>query len=129
MSLQGIVGESSPFDKALDEYDPLKNTDDLPGEDGSEQKINAIQKRIQDRVEQLKKQGEWEAETYGKDPLASISIFQTMVIYYMTLLLKRTFFINSVNSLLWHLPINHLLIYLPFCFTRLGNAVESMQTV
>lgn len=37
----------NPQHRPIEEYDPLKNTDDLPGEDGSPEKIAAIQKRIE----------------------------------------------------------------------------------
>lgn len=78
---KGLVGyePGSLFDKPLELFDPAKNTDDLPGEDGSPEKIAAIQSRIQARVEQLKSQGEWvEGDEFGKDPLRSQPIFTTM---------------------------------------------------
>jgi hypothetical protein len=78
----GLVGKENGalFDKPLEVFDPLKNTDDLPGADGSEEKIAAIQQRIQERVDALKKAGQWDDndEVYGKDPLAKQSILQTM---------------------------------------------------
>ena len=77
----GLIGkeQGSLFDKPLDVYDPMKNTDDLPGTDGSDEKIAAIQARIQNRVEELKKAGEWGSEeVFGKDPLAKQPIWITM---------------------------------------------------
>ena len=60
------------FNKEVDVYDPLKDTDNLPGKDGSDEKIAALQQRIQDRVDALKKSGEWDddQDTFGSDPLA-----------------------------------------------------------
>ena len=76
----GMVGKENGalFDKPLQPFDPLKNTEDLPGVDGSPEKIAAIQNRIQARVDELKKAGEWgdDTEAYGKDPLASQSLVQ-----------------------------------------------------
>jgi hypothetical protein len=61
--------------------DPLRNTDDLPGEDGSEEKIAAIQKRIAERVELLKAKGLWESDgdDFGRDPLAKQPLWKTMI--------------------------------------------------
>mmetsp|Transcript_18273 Transcript_18273/g.18349 ORF Transcript_18273/g.18349 Transcript_18273/m.18349 type:complete len:203 (+) Transcript_18273:100-708(+) len=79
----GLVSQDGGgvFDKPVDVFDPTKDTDDLPGADGSDEKIAAIQKRIQDRVAELKKAGEWEMsnEEFGRNPLASISLFDTMI--------------------------------------------------
>ena len=79
----GIMGgadNNNLFEKPLDYYDPLKNLEDIPGEDGSEEKINAIQQRIQERVAQLKQTGKWEEEqeAYGRDPLRNQAIWVTM---------------------------------------------------
>jgi hypothetical protein len=79
----GIMGgadNNNLFEKPLDYYDPLRNLEDVPGEDGSEEKINAIQQRIQDRVAQLKQTGKWEEEqeAYGRDPLRNQAIWVTM---------------------------------------------------
>jgi hypothetical protein len=67
-----------PVDVAAD---PLRNTDDLPGEDGSDEKIAAIQKRIAERVELLKAKGLWEADgdDFGRDPLAKQPLWTTML--------------------------------------------------
>jgi hypothetical protein len=69
------------FDTPLSIFDPLKETDSLPGEDGSDEKIQAIQQRIQQRVAELKKSGEWgvDGDAFGRDPLAKLPLWQTMV--------------------------------------------------
>jgi hypothetical protein len=78
----GVVGKENGalFDKPLNVYDPLKDTADLPGEDGSPEKIAAIQKRIEDRVAELKVAGEWgdEGDAFGSDPLSNQSLISTM---------------------------------------------------
>jgi hypothetical protein len=78
----GVVGRENGalFDKPLNVYDPLKDTGDLPGEDGSAEKIAAIQARIENRVAELKKAGEWgdEGDAFGTDPLAKQSLVATM---------------------------------------------------
>lgn len=78
----GVVGRENGalFDKPLSVYDPLKDTGDLPGEDGSPEKIAAIQKRIEDRVAELKVAGEWgdDGDVFGTDPLAKQSLVATM---------------------------------------------------
>jgi len=78
----GLVGKEQGglFDKPLAVFDPIKNVDDLPGADGSAEKIEAIQRRIQERVEELKKAGEWgdEGDAFGRDPLAKQPIWTTM---------------------------------------------------
>jgi hypothetical protein len=79
----GLIGRenSALFDKPIDVMDPMKNTDDLPGADGSDEKIAAIQARIQERVAALKAAGEWsdDVDVFGKDPLATQPIWQTMI--------------------------------------------------
>ena len=78
----GLVGyePNNLFYEPVDITDPFKNTDDLPGEDGSPEKIQAIQQRIQQRVEMLKQRGEWneDGDVYGKDPLANMPLWSTM---------------------------------------------------
>jgi hypothetical protein len=78
----GLVGrdQGSLFDKPLDVFDPIKDTDSLPGKDGSDEKIAAIQARITERVAVLKKAGQWDdgGDVFGKDPLATQPIWQTM---------------------------------------------------
>jgi hypothetical protein len=78
----GVVGRENGalFDKPLNVYDPLKDTGDLPGEDGSPEKIAAIQARIENRVAELKKAGEWgdDGDVFGTDPLARQSLVATM---------------------------------------------------
>jgi hypothetical protein len=95
----GIVGKENGalFDKPLNIYDPLKDTSGLPGEDGSPEKIAAIQQRIEERVAALKKSGEWgdDGEVYGSDPLAKQSLVQTM-----TMQLKACKPFETVDELL-----------------------------
>lgn len=78
----GLVGrdQGSLFDKPLDVFDPIKDTDSLPGKDGSDEKIAAIQARITERVAVLKKAGQWDdgGDVFGKDPLKTQPIWQTM---------------------------------------------------
>ncbi len=79
----GLVGyePNNLFHQPIDVNDPLKDTNDLPGEDGSDEKISAIQQRIQSRVDALKMEGKWEneADQFGKDPLALQPIWVTMM--------------------------------------------------
>jgi hypothetical protein len=79
----GLLGSdaSTLFDKPIEIFDPTKESDNLPGEDGSDEKIEAIMNQIQKRVEDLKSKGTWgeEIEEYGKDPLANISVWNTMM--------------------------------------------------
>lgn len=82
--IDGLVGGERGlklFDSPLEVYDPLKNTDDLPGKDGSEEKMSAIMQRIEDRVKQMKESGEWEREgdSFGKNPLANQPLYETML--------------------------------------------------
>lgn len=83
LPFSGILGNEAGglFDTPLNVFDPTKDTDDLPGTDGSDEKIAAIQRRIKDRVEELKKAGEWELtnEEFGRNPLAKVSLLQTML--------------------------------------------------
>jgi hypothetical protein len=78
----GLVGreQGSLFDRPLDIFDPLKDTDSLPGQDGSDEKIAAIQKRIVERVAALKLSGQWgdDTDVQGRDPLATQPIWSTM---------------------------------------------------
>lgn len=78
----GLIGAENAalFDKPLEIFDPTKDTDNLPGEDGSDEKIAAIMGRIQQRVEELKSKGSWgeEVDEFGKDPLAKQPIYTTM---------------------------------------------------
>eukprot|EP00595_Chromulina_sp_UTEXLB2642_P001579 CAMPEP_0196761498 /NCGR_PEP_ID=MMETSP1095-20130614/756_1 /TAXON_ID=96789 ORGANISM="Chromulina nebulosa, Strain UTEXLB2642" /NCGR_SAMPLE_ID=MMETSP1095 /ASSEMBLY_ACC=CAM_ASM_000446 /LENGTH=124 /DNA_ID=CAMNT_0042111119 /DNA_START=196 /DNA_END=567 /DNA_ORIENTATION=+ len=58
----------------------MKDTSDLPGEDGSDEKIAAIMKRIEERVQTMKQTGDWdEGDTFGKNPLANQSLIDTMI--------------------------------------------------
>jgi hypothetical protein len=63
----GMVGyePNNLFYEPIDVSDPLKDTSELPGEDGSDEKIEAIQARIQARVDVLKKTGQWDAYEGG----------------------------------------------------------------
>ena len=78
----GLIGAENAalFDKPLEIFDPTKDTDSLPGDDGSDEKIAAIMGRIQQRVEELKNKGSWgdEVDEFGKDPLANQPIYTTM---------------------------------------------------
>jgi len=80
----GLIGSEGVaiFDKPLEIFDPTKEAvDNLPGEDGSDEKINAIMEQIQKKVEDLKSKGTWgeEIEEYGKDPLTNIPLWTTMM--------------------------------------------------
>lgn len=80
---EGLIGyqPGSLFYKPIDIYDPLENTYDLPGEDGSPEKISAIEKRIAEKVEKLKVSGEWDQFTskeFGKDPLRDVPLLQAV---------------------------------------------------
>lgn len=79
----GLVGyePNNLFYEPIDISDPLRDTNDLPGADGSDEKIEAIQQRIQQRVEALKAAGEWDDEytEFGKDPLVNLPIWQGMI--------------------------------------------------
>eukprot|EP01041_Mallomonas_annulata_P003961 gene3961-7896_t len=83
LPFMGLIGseQGGLFDTPINLFDPTKDTDDLPGADGSDEKIAAIQRRIQERVQELKKAGEWEmsSEEYGRNPLAKIPIYETML--------------------------------------------------
>jgi hypothetical protein len=83
LPFSGLIGaeQGGLFDNPVNIFDPIKDTDSLPGEDGSDEKIAAIQKRIQERVQELKKAGEWEItnEEFGGNPLEKIPIWQTMI--------------------------------------------------
>eukprot|EP01035_Chromulina_nebulosa_P017249 gene17249-22777_t len=58
----------------------MKDTSDLPGEDGSDEKIAAIMKRIEERVQTMKQTGDWdEGDNFGKNPLANQSLIDTMI--------------------------------------------------
>jgi hypothetical protein len=84
--LNGVMGyePGTLFKKPLSIYDPLKDTDSLPGEDGTEEKANAIKERIQDRIEELKRMGKWDEiqrEEFGKNPLADIPLWKSILIH------------------------------------------------
>jgi hypothetical protein len=79
----GLIGMEGRnlFEKPLEVYDPTKELMDVPGKDGSEEQMLAMQKKIQDRVEALKKSGEWQRnnEEFGKDPLSEVPIWSAMI--------------------------------------------------
>lgn len=94
----GILGDDRGrlFDKPLETFDPMKHTDDLPGEDGSEEKISAILSKIEERVLTLKSTGEWdEGDKFSRNPLAYQPVWQTML---MQLKVCKPF--DSVDELL-----------------------------
>lgn len=77
---QGLMGpNNSPFTKMIERYDPLKNIDDLPGEPDSDERFEALTKRIEERVAMMKASGEWNEEISGKDPLAGIPLWQSVI--------------------------------------------------
>ena len=80
---EGLVGfeRGALFAKPLSLFDPVEDTDSLPGEDGSEEKIRAIQLRIQQRVEEMKQSGEWgrDVDEFGQDPLAKMPLWEVML--------------------------------------------------
>lgn len=85
---EGLVGSERGglFDTPLRMFDPMEDMDSVPGEDGSDEKIAAIQLRIKERVEELRKNGEWgeDVEEYGKDPLATLPLWQTIAMQLRT---------------------------------------------
>lgn len=80
---EGLVGfeRGALFAKPLSLFDPVQDTDNLPGEDGSEEKIKAIQLRIKQRVEEMKLSGEWsrDVDEFGQDPLAKMPLWEVML--------------------------------------------------
>lgn len=77
----GILGsqKGSLFVDPLEVFDPMRDTQDLPGEDGSDEKIQAIMQRIEERVSALKKSGEWDdGDKFGSDPMANIPLWSSM---------------------------------------------------
>lgn len=78
----GLVGyePQNLFYKPIDMFDPLKDTSDLPGADGSPEKIAAIQDRIKQRVAELEAAGQWDDDPdAGRNPLQSKPMIETMV--------------------------------------------------
>jgi hypothetical protein len=78
--LMGYIPNNLFYEPVDVARDPLQNTDDLPGEDGSEEKLAAIQKRIAERVESLREKGLWknDGDDFGRDPLAKQPLWKTM---------------------------------------------------
>lgn len=83
----GLIGSETGqlFQKPLEEFDaaatPTKNTEDLPGRPGSEERNDAIVARIRQRVEDLKKQDEWtiDDQDFGKNPLQNVPLTEVMI--------------------------------------------------
>ena len=83
----GLIGYETGqlFQKPLEKFDatatPTKNTDDLPGQPGSDERNDAIVARIKQRVEDLKQQDEWrnDDQDFGKNPLQNIPLTEVMV--------------------------------------------------
>lgn len=79
----GIIGYEPRglFYKPVDLYDPLKDTSDLPGEDGSPERIAAMQERMQRRIDALKASGQWDEDRFtqmGKNPLQRVPLLEVM---------------------------------------------------
>lgn len=80
----GLIGRQGGnlFDTPVKLYDfnPTDDTDSLPGEDGSEEKMEAIQARIKQRVEELKRSGQWgdDYNEFGRNPLADVPVWRLM---------------------------------------------------
>lgn len=79
----GVIGMQGGnlFEKPLDVYDPTKDLMDVPGEDGSAEQAAAMQAKIQKRVAELKRTGEWDRanEEFGKDPLSNVPMGSAML--------------------------------------------------
>jgi len=79
----GVIGMQGGnlYENPLDVYDPTKDLMDVPGEDGSAEQAAAMQAKIQRRVAELKRTGEWDRanEEFGKDPLANVPMGNAMV--------------------------------------------------
>lgn len=82
---RGLAGyeSNSLFEEPIEIPNTTTNFKDLPGEDGSDEKIRAIQQRIQQRVDELAKAGPiTDDETdpsFGGDPLTEYSLLQLMM--------------------------------------------------
>lgn len=79
----GVIGMQGGnlFENPLDVYDPTKDLMDVPGEDGSAEQAAAMQAKIQKRVAELKRTGEWDRanEEFGRDPLANVPMGSAMI--------------------------------------------------
>lgn len=83
----GLIGQENGqiFEKPLEQFDatqtPTKNTEDMPGAPGSDERNDAIMNRIKERVADLKSKDEWrnDDENFGKNPLSDILITEIMV--------------------------------------------------
>ena len=123
----GLAGfiPNNMFYEPIDISDPLKNTDDLPGEDGSEEKISAILQRIQQRVEQLQVTGEWDDEgsEFGSDPLAKQPIWQTMAMQIQSCRPFETVDDLALTYVLVVTATLFIMAYLVFLMTSLDTVV------
>lgn len=79
--------ETPAFDEAVrsklffeNPVEPAASVNIIPVDQGGEDRRNAIQMQIAQRVAVLKKEGQWSdgPEVFGKDPLASQPIWKTM---------------------------------------------------
>jgi len=76
---QGLMGpNNSPFTKMVERYDPLKNIDDLPGAPDSDERFEALTKRIEERVAAMKASGQWNEEYSGRDPLTGVPLWRSV---------------------------------------------------
>ena len=83
LPFKGLSGsqEGALFDNPLEVFDPTKDTDDLPGEDGSDERAAAVLKRIDERVLAMKESGEWDemGSEFGVNPLANVPLWKTII--------------------------------------------------
>jgi hypothetical protein len=80
----GVIGyePGSLFKNPIELYDPARDTSDLPGEDGSDEQLEEIERRIKERVASMKLAGEWDDnEELGRDPLANESLLSSMIMH------------------------------------------------
>ena len=59
---------------------PTKNTEDMPGLPGSDERNEAIMNRIKERVADMKLKDEWrnDDDDFGKNPLRNVAITEVM---------------------------------------------------
>jgi hypothetical protein len=79
----GILGADSGslFNQPLEINEPSKELLDVPGEDGSEEQIKAIQRKVQERIERLKEKSadnRLDQQEFGEDPLQNMPLWQIM---------------------------------------------------
>ena len=79
----GVVGMDTKnlYERPLNMYDPTQELLDVPGEDGSPEQIAAIQRKLQERIEKLKANSQWEEnnEEFGQDPLSKTPFLSAAV--------------------------------------------------